>query len=401
MDLLEDFDRARTTLSELGAMGERFEMLSSGEDAEAAEALAAGVGGAGLVPDASTSYADLPTLSIELTSRQAARLVFGGRMGGRKLVCVVLSQRVWVCAGWVCGCVGVCRVARFCRLVWSAWRSSSPREPSTPAVLTRMQCTTATATVSTRHNRGRGQIVAAAYAADTVLLATSKGYVLRYHWDDHGNERGGRVHACAWGPDVQECACACTWGHVHGGHVHLHEGLCMGAPPVLCVYANIPPCSSPLLKTTAKSPPSLTSPLTPAKPPVLETELTKSQDLAVRSVYLNPGGQHMLIVLRNTRTGAMETHYMHRWVRWLWGRRGVKVATNLCSHTHSIPNANAHLATTTTTQTTTPTPPPPPKPQHAHPQHLDARAPPQQAAGPGCVGGGVAAAAEGAGGRWG
>ncbi|KIY94421.1 hypothetical protein MNEG_13541, partial [Monoraphidium neglectum] len=39
---------------------------------------------------------------------------------------------------------------------------------------------------------GRGQIVAAACAADTVLLATSRGYLLRYHWDEHGNERGER-----------------------------------------------------------------------------------------------------------------------------------------------------------------------------------------------------------------
>jgi hypothetical protein len=37
--------------------------------------------------------------------------------------------------------------------------------------------------------------VAAAAAQDTVLLATSRGYLLRYLWDDHGNERGGR----GWG----------------------------------------------------------------------------------------------------------------------------------------------------------------------------------------------------------
>ncbi len=33
--------------------------------------------------------------------------------------------------------------------------------------------------------------MAAACAPDAVLLATSKGYLLRYHWDDHGNEKGG------------------------------------------------------------------------------------------------------------------------------------------------------------------------------------------------------------------
>jgi hypothetical protein len=39
--------------------------------------------------------------------------------------------------------------------------------------------------------RGRGQVVAAACAAETVVLATSKGFLLRYQWDEYGNEKGG------------------------------------------------------------------------------------------------------------------------------------------------------------------------------------------------------------------
>eukprot|EP00878_Enallax_costatus_P011969 GHUV01012497.1.p1 GENE.GHUV01012497.1~~GHUV01012497.1.p1 ORF type:complete len:1028 (+),score=282.75 GHUV01012497.1:49-3132(+) len=37
--------------------------------------------------------------------------------------------------------------------------------------------------------RGRGQIVAAACGTDTVVLATSRGFLLRYQWDDYGNEK--------------------------------------------------------------------------------------------------------------------------------------------------------------------------------------------------------------------
>lgn len=37
--------------------------------------------------------------------------------------------------------------------------------------------------------RGRGQIVAAACAADVIILATSRGYLLRYQWDEYGNEK--------------------------------------------------------------------------------------------------------------------------------------------------------------------------------------------------------------------
>lgn len=38
--------------------------------------------------------------------------------------------------------------------------------------------------------RGRGAVVAAACAEGVVVLATSRGFLLRYHWDEHGSERG-------------------------------------------------------------------------------------------------------------------------------------------------------------------------------------------------------------------
>eukprot|EP00879_Flechtneria_rotunda_P019362 GHRR01020334.1.p1 GENE.GHRR01020334.1~~GHRR01020334.1.p1 ORF type:complete len:907 (+),score=281.55 GHRR01020334.1:278-2998(+) len=37
--------------------------------------------------------------------------------------------------------------------------------------------------------RGRGQVVAAACAADNVILATSRGYLIRYQWDEYANEK--------------------------------------------------------------------------------------------------------------------------------------------------------------------------------------------------------------------
>lgn len=38
--------------------------------------------------------------------------------------------------------------------------------------------------------RGRGQVVAAAVASEQVILGTSRGYLLRYYWDESGNEKG-------------------------------------------------------------------------------------------------------------------------------------------------------------------------------------------------------------------
>lgn len=48
--------------------------------------------------------------------------------------------------------------------------------------------------------RGRGQIVAAAVASEQVILGTSKGYLLRYFWDESGNERGGHMSRCRYYP---------------------------------------------------------------------------------------------------------------------------------------------------------------------------------------------------------
>lgn len=34
-------------------------------------------------------------------------------------------------------------------------------------------------------------MVFVACSSDVVCVATSRGYLLRYHWDDYGNEKGG------------------------------------------------------------------------------------------------------------------------------------------------------------------------------------------------------------------
>jgi hypothetical protein len=57
-------------------------------------------------------------------------------------------------------------------------------------------------------------------------------------------------------------------------------------------------------------------PATPAAEPqtVVETELAaKTPGLVIEAVFLDPGGVHQLAVTRSTKTGAVETHYMHRW----------------------------------------------------------------------------------------
>jgi pyruvate/2-oxoacid:ferredoxin oxidoreductase beta subunit len=46
-----------------------------------------------------------------------------------------------------------------------------------------------TASTSPTTCRGRGQVVAVAAASDHVFVATSRGYVLQYSWDDYGNEK--------------------------------------------------------------------------------------------------------------------------------------------------------------------------------------------------------------------
>ncbi|GBF90405.1 hypothetical protein Rsub_03401 [Raphidocelis subcapitata] len=162
MDLLEDFDRARSTLDELGQISARTDPSAAlgggGGDGGAPDAFgfdaAAGGGGGGDGGGGGGGEGyEPPRLGLELTVRQAAR--------------------------------------------------------------------------------GRGQIVAAAAAQDTVLLATSRGFLLRYHWDDHGNEKA------------------------------------------------------------------------------VECELHRSPDLSVAGLWLDPSGRHTLAVLKNARTGAHETHYMH------------------------------------------------------------------------------------------
>ncbi len=40
--------------------------------------------------------------------------------------------------------------------------------------------------------RGRGAVTHVAAANDVLLVATSRGHLLRYSWDDAGNERVGR-----------------------------------------------------------------------------------------------------------------------------------------------------------------------------------------------------------------
>jgi hypothetical protein len=70
--------------------------------------------------------------------------------------------------------------------------------------------------------RGRGQVVAAACAADVIILATSRGYLLRYHWDEYGNEKGAQgrqwgllLHRTAACPAVAQCGAICCGDAAH------------------------------------------------------------------------------------------------------------------------------------------------------------------------------------------
>jgi hypothetical protein len=131
MDLLEDFNTVRTTFADLSTAGERFDNGTTDD----------GLKDRGGPASPSLSY-DGPSLSVDVTVRQAAR---------------------WDTAE-------ECSTA--------VWRlSSSLNQPCTHAC------------------RGRGQVIAAASATDTVLLVTSKGFLIRYHWDETGTERGETLWA--------------------------------------------------------------------------------------------------------------------------------------------------------------------------------------------------------------
>lgn len=41
--------------------------------------------------------------------------------------------------------------------------------------------------------RGRGDVACVACANGSVLVATSRGYLIRYAWDEYGNERVSEV----------------------------------------------------------------------------------------------------------------------------------------------------------------------------------------------------------------
>jgi len=51
-------------------------------------------------------------------------------------------------------------------------------------------------------HRGRGHLVCVAACNDVVMVATSRGYVLRYQWDAYGNEKG-ELGACGFGSAQQ------------------------------------------------------------------------------------------------------------------------------------------------------------------------------------------------------
>lgn len=145
--------------------------------------------------------------------------------------------------------------------------------------------------------RGRGQIVAAACAADVIILATSRGYLLRYQWDEYGNEKGARVPA--------------------GATKHTSTQLAHRAVPAC---TRMPSGSAPattLLPSRAAAAPSHSLRAASASYPcfypntntVIETELTRQADSRVRCVFLDPSGTHSIVCLRTA--SSTEVQYVH------------------------------------------------------------------------------------------
>ena len=56
--------------------------------------------------------------------------------------------------------------------------------------------------------RGRGDVVGVTCANGSVLVATSRGYLVRHHWDEHGVDKVSEIEVAAAGkqPDAQIAA---------------------------------------------------------------------------------------------------------------------------------------------------------------------------------------------------
>ncbi|KAF8061305.1 VPS18 [Scenedesmus sp. PABB004] len=133
--------------------------------------------------------------------------------------------------------------------------------------------------------RGRGQVVAAAAAADTVLLATSRGFLLRYQWDETGSERGAAPRQSARHHGISRCCGACL---LQRGP---QQRLSRRQPRLAPQRAATPPRRSPPRRA------------------VTEVEAVRGADARVRSLWVDPRGRHVLLGVKTS--SHVELLYWH------------------------------------------------------------------------------------------
>lgn len=148
--------------------------------------------------------------------------------------------------------------------------------------------------------------MAAACAADVIILATSRGYLLRYQWDEYGNEKGARVSAATPQPhthtaSTQTAVPACTRMRSEVAHQPTH--CCHLAPPPAAPHTH---CLMHLRPVPASTSYACFYPNTNT---VIETELTRQADSQVRAVFLDPSGTHSIVCLRTS--SSTEVQYVH------------------------------------------------------------------------------------------
>lgn len=150
--------------------------------------------------------------------------------------------------------------------------------------------------------RGRGQVVAAACACDVIVLATSRGYLLRYQWDEYGNEKGESTARGVTSQGLQErhqhmFSLAAVGTLSRTSLFHADVGSRMGNHPMHVVLLVPNLCCAALYR--------------PVLCAVVEVELTRQSDNRVRGLYLDPTGVHTIACLKSSSSSSHEVLYHH------------------------------------------------------------------------------------------
>ena len=75
-------------------------------------------------------------------------------------------------------------------------------------------------TVHMHAYRGRGDVVGVTCAHGNVFVATSRGYLLRYHWDEYGGEKVAEIEVAR----QAELQITAVFVDAMAGHILIRQG---------------------------------------------------------------------------------------------------------------------------------------------------------------------------------